>query len=129
MASLLFLPLLMPAVIGLVVGSFLGMLVSRLPRGEPIVLARSACPFCGHRLEPVELIPLLSWIVQRRRCRACGRRLSAFYPVIEAACALVAVAAALWTSGTALIAACLLGWCIVALAAWLWSRAHAAVRL
>lgn len=114
--------LLLPAAIGLAVGSFLTTLVLRLPRRQPIVLARSACPQCGHRLRPVELIPVLSWLIQRRRCRACGVRISAFYPVMELAAAFVAGVAARWLSGPALVAACLSGWCLVLLLGWAWNR-------
>ena len=98
------------AVVGLLAGSFLGTLVLRPPKGMPIVAGRSACPHCAHRLSAVELVPLVSWLVQRRRCRACGRPISAFYPLMEIAGALVAVLSVIVVPWPWLIAACLAGW-------------------
>jgi leader peptidase (prepilin peptidase)/N-methyltransferase len=108
-------------VLGLVVGSFLGSLVVRVPRGQPLLLARSACPHCGHQLAAIELIPVASWIFQNRRCRVCRTKLSAFYPVIEIAAATISVAAGWWLQGLWIIAGCFTGWLILALAAWGWS--------
>jgi len=78
------------AAVGLLVGSFLGTLVLRPPQGKAVLTGRSACPFCGRQLGAVEMIPLASWLLQRRRCRGCHARLSAFYPAVELAGALVA---------------------------------------
>jgi leader peptidase (prepilin peptidase) / N-methyltransferase len=110
----------MPAIaaaVGLVVGSFLALVVIRLPKKQPIVFGRSACPRCGHILGPAELVPVLSWLMQGRRCRACGGRIPAFYPAMEIAAAAIAAAAAYWTSGVWLGLACLAGWTLLALAA------------
>ncbi|HWA89242.1 MAG TPA: prepilin peptidase [Rhizomicrobium sp.] len=103
---------------GLVIGSFLSVLVTRLPEGEPIAMARSRCPRCGRTLSPAELIPLLSWLVQRGRCRACGGGISLFYPAMEVAAALVAVAAIVLFPWPALVAICLVGWALLGLGAW-----------
>jgi len=92
------------------VGSFLGVLALRLPEGKPVVAGRSACPACGKVLGPLELVPLVSWLVQRGRCRSCGATLSVFYPAIELAALAVAAAAAVATSGAAFYLACLIGW-------------------
>jgi leader peptidase (prepilin peptidase)/N-methyltransferase len=92
------------------VGSFLGVLALRLPEGRSVVAGRSACRACGKVLGPLELVPLVSWLVQRGRCRTCGTRLSVFYPAIELAALAVAAAAALATSGAAFFLACLIGW-------------------
>jgi leader peptidase (prepilin peptidase) / N-methyltransferase len=105
------------AAVGLVVGSFLALAVIRLPARKPIVLGRSACPRCGHVLGPTELVPVLSFLAQGRRCRACGGRISAFYPAMEIAAAAIAAAAAYWTSGVWLGVACLAGWTALACAA------------
>jgi leader peptidase (prepilin peptidase)/N-methyltransferase len=105
------------ALLGLVIGSFLSVLVVRLPKGEPVGMARSRCPHCGRRLGAAELLPLLSWLMQRGRCRGCGVRISAFYPTIEIAAALVAVAAA-FVPWPLTVAACLLGWTLVGVGAW-----------
>ncbi|MCB2101838.1 MAG: prepilin peptidase, partial [Rhodobacterales bacterium] len=99
------------------VGSFLGVLVLRLPEGRPVLLGRSACPHCGTVLGPRDLVPLVSWLLLRRRCRACGTAIPPFYPLIE----LAALGVALWAVATAPNAAtatagCLLGWALLALA-------------
>ena len=58
-----------PIVAAPIVGSFLGVLVVRLPAGRPVGLARSACPHCGVTLGAVDLVPLASWVALRGRCR------------------------------------------------------------
>jgi leader peptidase (prepilin peptidase)/N-methyltransferase len=104
------LAVLIAAVAGLLVGSFLGTLVLRPPKGLPVVTGRSACPECGHQLTAIELIPLMSWAIQRRRCRACGRPIPAFYPAMEFAGAAVAAAAVAFVPWPVSAAACLGGW-------------------
>jgi prepilin signal peptidase PulO-like enzyme (type II secretory pathway) len=121
--------LLLLLVLGLVVGSFVGVLVLRLPRHEPVVLARSACPYCGHELTAAELIPVISWIVQRRRCRTCSEKLSGFYPAMELAAAAVAVASGWLFSGMWIAAGCVAGWTILALVAWRFSNPGSQTRL
>ncbi len=69
-----------PLVAAPAIGSFLGVLAERLPAGRAIALARSACDHCGHALAPRDLVPILSWAVQRGRCRYCGVFLGLFYP-------------------------------------------------
>jgi leader peptidase (prepilin peptidase)/N-methyltransferase len=99
------------------VGSFLGVVVERLPAGRPIALARSRCDHCGATLAVRDLIPVLAWLVRRGRC-GCGKiRLSAFYPGIELAALAVAISAALVLSGWLLWASLVLGWTLLALAA------------
>ncbi|MEI9930866.1 MAG: prepilin peptidase [Rhizomicrobium sp.] len=106
------------ALLGLLVGSFLATLVIRLPRGQPIALARSACPHCGHLLGALELIPVLSWVIQSRRCRVCGGIISVFYPAMEIASAAIAAGAvALW-SWPVWIAAMVAGWAALCVLAW-----------
>jgi leader peptidase (prepilin peptidase) / N-methyltransferase len=99
------------------VGSFLGVVVERLPEARPIALARSRCDHCGATLGTRDLVPLLSWLARRGRC-GCGKvRLSAFYPGIEFAALAVAVSATLVVSGWLLWASLALGWTLLALAA------------
>jgi leader peptidase (prepilin peptidase)/N-methyltransferase len=74
------------AVIGACMGSFGNVLVDRLPAGESI-LGRSRCDGCAKTLSPLELVPLFSWIFLRGRCRACGSRIPARVPAVEASCA------------------------------------------
>lgn len=70
--------------LGLVVGSFLNVVIWRVPRGESIVRPGSHCPACAQQLSAAENVPVLSWLVLRGRCRHCGARVSARYPIVEA---------------------------------------------
>lgn len=70
--------------LGLCAGSFCNVLIFRIPRGEEFVFTPSHCMTCGHRLSWYELIPVLSWLIQGGKCRICGVKLSAQYPIIEA---------------------------------------------
>lgn len=72
------------ALFGLCVGSFLNVLIYRIPKGEEFVKTPSHCMSCGHSLKWYENIPVFSWLIQGGKCRACGVKLSAQYPVVEA---------------------------------------------
>ncbi len=128
-------------VVGLCVGSFLNVVIHRLPRmlergwreqcaelagpGAPpsppapaynLVVPRSACPSCGHRIGALENIPVVSWLLLRGRCSACGTRISARYPAVEVAGGLLAAAAVMKFGANATgLAACLLLWTLLAL--------------
>lgn len=78
------LPLLLWTLLGLCVGSFCNVLIFRLPRGEEFVKTPSHCMSCGHRLRWYELLPLVSWLAQGGKCRACGASISRQYPIVEA---------------------------------------------
>ncbi len=82
-------------VLGLLVGSFLNVLIHRLPRGESSVTPASRCPQCQTPIKPYDNIPVLSWLLLRGRCRNCGARISARYPVVEALTAAAFAGAAL----------------------------------
>jgi leader peptidase (prepilin peptidase)/N-methyltransferase len=82
-------------VLGLMVGSFLNVVIHRLPRGESVVHPRSRCPHCGHAITSLENVPVLSYLVLRGRCRGCGVRISARYPALELATGLVFLAVVL----------------------------------
>ncbi len=98
-----------------VIGSFLGVLIRRLPEGRPIGWSRSECEACGAVLTPRDLVPLLSWAAARGRCRRCGAWLGWFYPGIELA-ALVVVAIALAVDDPWRVPLdCLLGWWLLTL--------------
>jgi leader peptidase (prepilin peptidase) / N-methyltransferase len=125
--------------LGLCIGSFLNVVIHRLPRmmerewqaqcaelagqtpapGESynLVRPRSACPSCGHRIRAWENIPLVSWLVLRARCSACGARISAQYPLVELLAG-VGAAYAAWRFGPTLaaLAAALFVWFTIALA-------------
>lgn len=78
-------PALAPAALfGLLIGSFLNVVAWRLPRGESLVKPRSKCPGCATQLKAYDNIPLFSWLALRGRCRGCGEKISARYPVVEA---------------------------------------------
>lgn len=70
-------------VLGLCIGSFLNVCVSRWPRDLSVVSPRSRCPSCGHQLAWFENIPIASWLVLRARCRCCDEPISAIYPLGE----------------------------------------------
>jgi len=70
--------------LGACIGSFLNVVVWRLPRGESLVRPRSRCPGCGAAIPAWANVPLLSYVALRGRCRACGARISLRYPLIEA---------------------------------------------
>ena len=126
------------AVFGLLVGSFLNVVIHRLPimmqreweaqaaeiqgleppAHEPfdLVRPRSRCPHCGHAITALENIPLLSWLVQRGRCTGCGNAISARYPLVELLTAVLA-GLAVWQYGPTVAgaAALLLTFVLVAL--------------
>lgn len=81
-------------IFGLLIGSFLTVVVHRVPRRESVSTGRSRCPSCGAQIRPIDNIPVLSWILLRGRCRACGAPISPEYPLTEAATAALFVAAA-----------------------------------
>lgn len=124
-------------VLGLAIGSFLNVVIHRLPkmmesewqeqcaelRGEAspqsenfnLMVPRSRCPACGHGITAIENIPLVSWIALRGRCAACGSRISTRYPVVE----LLAGCAGTWCAARfgfslAAFAAMVFMWCVIA---------------
>ena len=123
----------------LLVGSFLNVVIHRLPkmmeaewqaqcaelRGETpaestpynLAVPRSACPQCGHRITALENLPLLSWLWLRGRCSACSAPIGARYPLVELLTALLSAAVA-WKWGVSVqtLGALLLVWTLVALA-------------
>ncbi len=126
------------AAIGLCVGSFVNVVIHRLPRmlergwqrecaelrGETLpdlprydlVMPRSACPSCGHRITALENVPVASWLALRGKCSACGKPISARYPLVEILGAVLA-ACALWYFGPTVKAwaACGFLWTLLAL--------------
>jgi leader peptidase (prepilin peptidase) / N-methyltransferase len=99
------------------VGSFLGVVVERLPAGRPIAFGRSACDHCGETLRARDLVPLVSYLALRGRC-SCGRaRLSWQHPGIELAALAIALSAATVLSGWLMWVSLGLGWTLLTLAA------------
>jgi leader peptidase (prepilin peptidase)/N-methyltransferase len=131
---------LVSAILGLLVGSFLNVVIHRLPKilerewqaqcaelleqTAPsatlptfnLVTPRSRCPECGHGITAVENIPLISYLALRGRCRKCGSRISPRYPAVELLCGLLTGAVA-WKFGFGLAAggAMMLTWALIAL--------------
>lgn len=86
------------AVLGLVVGSFLNVVAWRVPRNESISHPPSACPSCGHAVRKRDNIPVASWLLLRGKCRDCKAPISARYPLVELATAVLFVLV-LWKFG------------------------------
>jgi leader peptidase (prepilin peptidase)/N-methyltransferase len=79
---------------GAMLGSFLNVVVHRVPRGASIVHGRSRCPRCGAPVRARDNVPVLGWLLLRGRCRDCAEPISARYPLVEAGCGLVVAAVA-----------------------------------
>ena len=73
-----------PGRFGFVIGSFLNVVVHRVPRGESVVSPPSTCPRCGEQIRARHNVPVLGWLVLRGRCYDCGSEISARYPLVEA---------------------------------------------
>lgn len=97
------------------IGSFLGVVIDRLPEGRPIGAGRSTCDYCSRHLGPFELIPIVSYLVQSGRCKACNGRLRPFYPLIELVATVVAVSVAFTISGWLIWVSLYLGWSLLVL--------------
>jgi leader peptidase (prepilin peptidase) / N-methyltransferase len=89
------------ALLGLAVGSFLNVVIYRVPRGRSIVAPRSACPTCAAPISNRDNVPLVSWLVLRGRCRNCGEPISFRYPLVEVATAALFAGVALRFGATA----------------------------
>lgn len=77
------------ALVGLLIGSFLNVVIWRVPRGESVVSPPSHCPGCERPIRPRDNVPVASWLWLRGRCRDCGTAISARYPAVELGTALV----------------------------------------
>lgn len=83
------------ALLGLAIGSFLNVVVWRVPRGESVVSPPSACPRCGQPIRPRDNLPVVGWLMLRGRCRDCAEPISRRYPLVELTCGLLFVVMAL----------------------------------
>jgi leader peptidase (prepilin peptidase)/N-methyltransferase len=79
-------------VFGSLIGSFLNVVVYRVPAGRSVVSPASACGSCGKQIRAVDNVPVLSWLALRGRCRACGSAISVRYPLVELGTALLFIA-------------------------------------
>jgi leader peptidase (prepilin peptidase) / N-methyltransferase len=77
------------ALLGLIVGSFLNVVIWRVPRGESIIRPPSHCPACDAEVRRRDNVPVVSWLLLRGRCRDCGEPISPRYPLVEVATAVV----------------------------------------
>jgi leader peptidase (prepilin peptidase) / N-methyltransferase len=95
------------AIIGAIIGSFLNVVIHRLPREESIVFPNSRCPACQSSIRSFDNLPIISYLILRGRCRNCGAHISARYPAVEALTAalyaLVFLADFYWRGGLTLI--------------------------
>lgn len=87
---------------GVLVGSFLNVLILRIPEGEDFVRDSSHCPNCGRVLQFYELVPIFSWLAQKGQCRGCDEKISIQYPLIEAGNAILWVVL-FWQNGFSLM--------------------------
>jgi len=69
--------------IGISIGSFLNVVIYRVPLGKSIISPPSSCPKCGERIKPYHNIPILGWIILKGKCFNCGEKISIRYPIIE----------------------------------------------
>ncbi|MCM1008938.1 MAG: prepilin peptidase [Ruminococcus flavefaciens] len=70
-------------VFGICIGSFLNVVILRLPRGESLIKRSSHCMTCGTKIRAIDLIPVFSWIFLRGKCHSCGEKISSRYPIVE----------------------------------------------
>jgi leader peptidase (prepilin peptidase)/N-methyltransferase len=89
------------ALFGLVIGSFLNVVAWRVPNGESVMHPPSSCPNCGHQIRARDNIPVLSWLLLRGKCRDCAAPISVKYPIVEAATGVLFVLV-LWEFGLGL---------------------------
>ncbi len=88
------------ALLGLLVGSFLNVVIARVPAGESVLRPGSRCPACGTPIAPRDNVPVVSWLLLRGRSRCCGTRISPQYPLVELATAAAFALVALWAQGS-----------------------------
>jgi len=109
-------PIFAAGVLGLLIGSFLNVVVYRLPRGESVVRPASHCPHCDRPIPALENVPLLSYLLLRGRCRGCRARISLRYPLVELLTAMV-FALLVWSQGLSAMTPLWLGFGAAVLAA------------
>ncbi len=83
--------------LGLFIGSFLNVVIHRVPAGESVVHPRSRCPGCGSEIAWYDNIPVASWLVLRGRCRSCAEPISVRYPIVELLTGVLFFAVAWWS--------------------------------
>lgn len=96
--------------VGAAVGSFIGAALVRLPEGRQIIAGRSACDACAAPIAARDLVPLVSWLLLKGKCRRCGAAIGVWQPLAEIGGAVIAAAAVLLAPPSLAIPAMLLGW-------------------
>lgn len=104
------------AIAGAIIGSFLATLVVRWPQERSVAQGRSTCDGCARTLGALDLVPLLSWLAMRGRCRSCGAAIDPVHPLTEAIAALIGSVALYLSPGLSGVALALLGWLLLPLA-------------
>lgn len=102
--------------LGPVAGSFLGLVSLRLPQDRTIVTGRSTCGSCGRTLAPLDLVPILSFVALRGRCRTCGGAIPRRYPLMELGCLILGAWSALVFDGPMALISALFGWWLLIVA-------------
>ncbi|RYD55496.1 MAG: prepilin peptidase [Sphingomonadales bacterium] len=113
-------PWLWPAalgLLGLILGSFIATIAIRWPQGRSAAKGRSECDSCQRPLGASELVPVLSYVIQRGKCRACGARIAPWHPLIELLGLAIGIAAGIAAPGGAGVAGAVFGWLLLTLAA------------
>ena len=113
----LWLALVLGGLLGLAIGSFIATLLIRWPKGEAALAGRSRCDACGAVLGPLDLIPILSWLIRRGRCRTCGVPIDPRHLVIELAAGMIALVAVLAHPLPLALVTAGLGWWLLLIAA------------
>ncbi|UZW55511.1 prepilin peptidase [Sphingobium sp. JS3065] len=109
-------PALLGGISGAIAGSFLATLILRWPQGRGIARGRSSCDGCGRVLGATDLVPMISALVQRGRCRTCGAVIDPLHGRVEAGCAIVGALALGFAPDPGGIGWALLGWLLLTLA-------------
>lgn len=104
------------AIAGAIAGSFLGTLILRWPEGRGVMRGRSSCDSCGRVLSAVDLVPMISALLLRGRCRTCGGKIAPLHGRVEAGCAVIGALACGLAPGLAGAGWALLGWLLLTLA-------------
>ena len=78
-------------ILGLCIGSFLNVVIYRLPKQKSIITPPSSCPSCGEKIKPWHNIPIISWLILKGKCANCGEKISVRYPVIELLTGIIAL--------------------------------------
>jgi leader peptidase (prepilin peptidase)/N-methyltransferase len=103
--------------LGAIIGSFLATVLVRWPEGRSALVGRSACDACGRTLRPVELVPILSWVSLRGRCRTCAAPIALDHFAVEVAAALIGAVALTAHPGATGLATAMFGWWLLLIAA------------